>query len=165
MNLSFPAVTIDNIRTALVTHKQTVAVAESVSSGLLQAALSSAQDASMFFEGGITAYNIRQKIRHLHINEEKAKECNCVSQATAIEMALGVCDLFKSDWGISVTGYSSPIKKSGFAIYAYAAIAKHGHAVKAARIELGNETNENAQLAYMMQVLEMFEEQLLLLQR
>ena len=48
---------INQIKEWLTAHKQTIAVAESVTAGHLQAALSSAVEASKFFQGGITAYN------------------------------------------------------------------------------------------------------------
>lgn len=48
----------DHIKTILIERKQTVAVAESVTAGLLQVRLSLAENAREFFQGGITAYNV-----------------------------------------------------------------------------------------------------------
>lgn len=59
--------TLNKIKDFLIEGKQTLAVAESVTSGHLQAAFSAATLASKFFQGGITAYNIGQKSRHLFI--------------------------------------------------------------------------------------------------
>lgn len=56
---------IDSIGTKLKDKNQSVAVAESATGGLLQTAFSNATGASLFFQGGITAYNIGQKCRHL----------------------------------------------------------------------------------------------------
>lgn len=58
---------INSIRDYVLENKQTLAVAESVTSGHLQAAISVAENASSFFQGGITAYNLGQKCRHLNI--------------------------------------------------------------------------------------------------
>jgi len=50
-----------------------------------------AEFALQFFEGGIKAYNLHQKFRHLEIDRKKGEECNCVSEQTSNELALGVC--------------------------------------------------------------------------
>ena len=98
---------INNIRDILIDRNETLAIAESVTCGILQTAFGSATDASLFFQGGITAYNLVQKSRHLHINPIHAQNCDFVSDAVAKEMAVGVCSLFASHWGIAVTGYAT----------------------------------------------------------
>src|ERR1700748_1826278 len=98
---------LNGIRDTLIKRLETVAVAESVTCGILQKAFASATDASMFFQGGITAYNLGQKSRHLHINPIHAETCDCVSDTVAMEMATGACSLFSSHWGIAVTGYAT----------------------------------------------------------
>ncbi len=100
---------LDIISKFLVKKGQTIAVAESVTSGDLQSAFSSAKDATQFFQGGITVYNINQKIRHLHIDPAHALSCNCVSERVAGQMAQNVIKLFVCDWGIGVTGYAAPM--------------------------------------------------------
>lgn len=83
---------LERIKTYMLAHTETLAVAESVTSGCLQAALSLAEDATRFFQGGITAYNLGRKARHLKIDPIHAQEANCVSEKVAIEMAEQVCD-------------------------------------------------------------------------
>ena len=56
----------------LIKKKNTIAVAESVTAGNLQAVFSLAKDATAFFQGGITAYNIGQKCRHLLVEPTHA---------------------------------------------------------------------------------------------
>lgn len=157
MNIIYPALTIDRIRTYITSRNERLAIAESVTSGFLQAAFSTAQDASLFFEGGITAYNIAQKTRHLHIDKNQAEACNCVSAKTADEMAFGVCDLFKCEWGISMTGYASPVKESGFGLYAYFSIVHNKKIVLSKRKDLRNQETTEAQLEYVYTVLDEFE--------
>ena len=98
---------LEDIKECLIGRNETLAVAESVTAGILQTACASATDASQFFQGGITAYNLGQKSRHLHINSIHAEGCDCVSDTVAIEMAIGVCSLFSSHWGVAVTGYAT----------------------------------------------------------
>ena len=99
--------TLNRLRKFLIDRKETIAVAESVTAGVFQTVLASAKDASFFFHGGITAYNLGQKARHLLVNPIHAESCNCVSQNVAKSMALNVCHLFSSDWGIGITGYAT----------------------------------------------------------
>ena len=78
------------------------------------------------FQGGLTVYNLGQKCRHLGVNPIQALECNCVSDKVAVEMAISVCKLFTSDWGIAITGYSTPVPESDNKLFAYFAIAFQG---------------------------------------
>ncbi|MEO5601480.1 MAG: nicotinamide-nucleotide amidohydrolase family protein [Cyclobacteriaceae bacterium] len=100
---------LEILKNYLVTRNQTISVAESVTSGHLQAALSLANQATAFFHGGITAYNLGQKARHLSVNPIHALGCNCVSEKVAEEMAINVRRLFSSDWSIGITGYAAPV--------------------------------------------------------
>jgi nicotinamide-nucleotide amidase len=97
------------IKDYMLKSNQTVAVAESVTAGHIQAALSQAEFALQFFQGGITAYNLAQKYKHLQVEPIHAQQCNCVSEKVVMEMADNVCTLFKSDWGIAITGYATPM--------------------------------------------------------
>jgi nicotinamide-nucleotide amidase len=113
----------DRLREVLLSKKQTVAVAESVTAGHLQVAFSMAENAQEFFQGGITAYNLEQKTRHLHVDPIHALSCNSVSEQVAAEMAKHVRLLFMSDWGIAITGYASPVPEKNiyrlFACYCF----------------------------------------------
>src|SRR5215203_1295610 len=85
---------IQLIRDRLLARKETVAVAESVSSGYLQLAFSRGKDAEKFYQGGITTYNLGQKAKHLCVEPIHALDCNSVSEKVASQMARGVNDLF-----------------------------------------------------------------------
>ena len=88
---------LETVGKKLLRKKQTVAVAESVTSGLLQLAFSSIQDAVKFFQGGVTVYNLGQKYKHLKVEPIHALSVNCVSQQVANEMAFHICDHYSSD--------------------------------------------------------------------
>ena len=101
-------------------------MAERVTSGLLQVFFSNIPDASQFFQGGITAYNLGQKYKHLNVEPIHAQKYNCVSPLVTQQMAIEVCKLFNSDWGIGVTGYSTPVPESGNRLFAHYAICYKG---------------------------------------
>ena len=50
----------------------TLAVAESLTCGHLQAAIGAISGASEFFRGGLTAYTLAQKVRHLGVDRAAA---------------------------------------------------------------------------------------------
>lgn len=91
----------------------TLAVAESMTCGQVQAAIGAISGASDFFLGGITAYTLDQKVKHLGVNRTTARKVNCVSAEVAGEMARGACVLFGSDLGVATTGYAEPAPEEG----------------------------------------------------
>ena len=113
---------LSSIGKKLLRRKETIAIAESVTSGLLQFAFSTIKDASCFYQGGLTAFNIGQKFKHLQVDPVHALAVNSVSQKVASEMAQQVCILFKSDWGIGITGYATPEPSSENKVFAFYAI-------------------------------------------
>lgn len=138
-----------------------VAVAESVTAGLVQAAFASANNATVFFQGGITVYNARQKYKHLHVDLANAISCNCVSEVIATDMALAVSRSFSSDWGIAITGYASSLPGHDMnPLYAFYAISFKDEIVKAGEIMAEPAEPLQVQLAYVNSLLVHFLEQL-----
>ena len=113
----------------------TIAVAESVTAGYLQVCFSRATGATQFFQGGITAYNIGQKVKHLGVEPIHATSSNAVSPQVATEMALGVCPLFNCNVGIAVTGYAAPVPELNITeLFAFYAIACKGKIIASRKI-------------------------------
>lgn len=90
----------------LVASGQTIAVAESLTAGHLQAAIARVSGASRYFRGGVTAYSLETKVKILGVERQKALRTNCVSAEVAREMAMGVRELFGCDIGVATTGYA-----------------------------------------------------------
>jgi len=145
---------LQDIADILYREHYTIAVAESVTAGLLQAAFASAQNASVFFQGGITAYNARQKYTHLQVDLVNAISSNCVSEAIAADMAIGVGRSFSSDWAIAVTGYASSLPGHDLnPLYAFYAISFKDEIVKAGEIMTVPAESLNVQLVYVDAIL------------
>jgi nicotinamide-nucleotide amidase len=105
----------------------TLAVAESLTAGQVQARIAAVAGASEFFLGGITAYALAQKVRHFGVDRAAAKKTNGVSAEIAEQMARGVCALFGADVGVATTGYAEPSAKDGItAPMAWWAVAQRG---------------------------------------
>lgn len=103
----------------------TLAVAESITAGRVQARISAVSGASEFFLGGITAYTLEQKVKHLGVNRTGAVAVNCVSATVAEQMAVGACGLFGSDFAVATTGYAEASPAQGVAVpFAWWALAR-----------------------------------------
>ncbi len=139
---------VESIGAKLLGKKQTIAVAESVTSGLLQLSLSAATDASKFYHGGITAFNLGQKYKYLNVDPIHAEQCNCVSESVAHQMAINVCKLFNSDWGVGITGYASPVPESGNQLFCFFAIANSNNIVAHARVDATTEKGLETQVYF-----------------
>jgi nicotinamide-nucleotide amidase len=128
----------------------TLAAAESLTCGRVQARVGATSGASNFFRGGLTAYSLDQKVKHLGVDRAAARRVNCVSAAVAEQMARGVCTLFDSDLGVATTGYAEPAPDDGVADpFAWWAVAhrRRGRFVKvwSGRAECPGATRTDAQ--------------------
>lgn len=144
----FDEKSLETIRDTILKKNETLAVAESVSAGALQLAFSTVKDSSMFFQGGVTAYNLGQKFKHLHVEPIHAQACNCVSARVAAEMALHVFSLFESDWGVGITGYAAPAEEGDNQLFAYFAIVYKGKIVSEKKLKAKQEDSFQVQLYY-----------------
>ena len=144
----------DQIGKILTDRQQTIAVAESVTAGHLQTSLSFAEKALDFFQGGITAYNIGQKTRHLGIDPMHAIANNCVSEKVAITMAKNVTSYFNSDWGIGITGYASPLPEKNIEeLFSCFAICFRNNIITSRTIKAKKDSPLAVRLYYNKQVL------------
>lgn len=100
----------------LAEPKLTLAVAESLTAGRVQAAVATVSGASNFFLGGVTAYALAQKVKLLGVERKHAKAVNCVSARVAEEMAVGACELFGAEVGVATTGYAEAAPAEGVGV-------------------------------------------------
>jgi nicotinamide-nucleotide amidase len=121
---------LEDIRGFCLTRNYTIAVAESVTSGMIQLALSCCENAGLFYAGGITAYSCFQKQKQLDISVEVCDESEGVSERIAEAMAWQVCRKFNCELGLGITGFASPIPEKGLTeLYAYASFCYNGEIV------------------------------------
>ncbi len=127
----------------------TLAVAESLTGGRVQARVTAVSGASKFFLGGLTAYTLEQKVKQLGVDRVAAARVNCVSAEVAEQMVHGVCGLFGADVGVATTGYAEPSPAEGVAVpFAWWAVLVRGggmFALKRGRVECPGATRGEAQ--------------------
>lgn len=148
---------LEYIASELTAKQETIAVAESVTSGLLMASFSLAKMATDFFQGGITAYNLGQKTRHLKIDPIHGNKINCVSERVAQRMALQVAEEFCCSWGIGVTGYAVPVPALDITkCFAYYSFASHGVIRATHRIDTDSNGQKNVQQFFVDHIVDAF---------
>jgi nicotinamide-nucleotide amidase len=100
----------DVIAQRLTARGATLAVAESLTGGLIASRLVNVAGASKWFRGGVVTYASQVKFDLLHVPEGPV-----VSPDVAKAMARGVRELFGADLGLSVTGVAGPEEQDGLA--------------------------------------------------
>lgn len=93
---------------ALTERGETVAAAESLTGGLVTAALTAVPGASACVTGGVTAYATAMKATLLGVAQARLEEVGPVHPDVAGQMADGVRRLMRTDWGLATTGVAGP---------------------------------------------------------
>jgi nicotinamide-nucleotide amidase len=87
---------------------ETVALAESLTAGMLGARFAAIPGASKSFVGGLMVYTNEQKERLLGVEAGLIQKHGAVSEPVAIDMARGAMLATRADWAVSLTGYAGP---------------------------------------------------------
>jgi nicotinamide-nucleotide amidase len=107
------AVVAEEVLALLAERDQTLAVAESLTGGMVAAELTSVPGASRAFRGSVTAYATELKHRMLGVDAELLAAHGAVNAQVAAEMAAGVRDALAATWGIATTGVAGPDPQDG----------------------------------------------------
>ncbi len=99
---------ISRIVAGLAGTGKTLAVAESLTGGLLAAAVVSVPGASAVFRGGVVAYATELKSEVLGVDRRLLAERGPVDPEVAAAMAAGVARRLGADIGVSSTGVAGP---------------------------------------------------------
>jgi competence/damage-inducible protein CinA C-terminal domain len=93
---------------ALQERDERVAVAESLTGGLIGARLTAVPGSSEYFDRSMVTYAYDAKREVLAVSRESLDEYGAVSAPVAQEMAQGVRDTAETAWGVSATGVAGP---------------------------------------------------------
>lgn len=91
----------------------TVATAESLTAGMVSAALATVPGASAVLRGGIVAYHRGVKKSVLGVEPELLAQVGTVDPEVARQMAVGAAALCGSDVGVATTGVAGPEPHEG----------------------------------------------------
>lgn len=92
----------------LIQSQKKLSTAESCSGGLAGHRLTNVPGSSAYFSGGIIAYANEVKTKILGVPSFLLKKNGAVSAPTALKMASQARKLFKTDYGIGITGIAGP---------------------------------------------------------
>jgi PncC family amidohydrolase len=92
----------------LKARKQTVAVAESSSGGLISAALLAVPGASAYFLGGAVVYTGKARMSLMGLTREAVADVRSSSEPYALILARTARENLGATWGLSETGAAGP---------------------------------------------------------
>src|ERR1700758_1116124 len=98
----------EQVAAKLVARKQTIAVAESSTGGVISAALLSVPGASAYFLGGGVVYTRDARRLLMDIPDDAMKGIRSASEPYAKLLASQIRQRFSTDWGLSETGAAGP---------------------------------------------------------
>ncbi|MFJ9726791.1 CinA family protein [Streptomyces sp. NPDC101209] len=97
----------------LTVRGETLAVAESLTGGLVAADVTGVPGASKAFRGSVTAYATELKHELLGVDADLLAARGAVDPQVAAQMAAGVRKALGADWGIATTGVAGPEPQDG----------------------------------------------------
>src|SRR4030088_430445 len=98
----------EQIAGRLTERRQTIAVAESSTGGLISAALLAVPGASAYFLGGAVIYTRDARRILMDIPDDAMKGIRSASEPYARLLASQIRQRFSTDWGLSETGATGP---------------------------------------------------------
>jgi nicotinamide-nucleotide amidase len=97
----------------LTQQGRTIAVAESLTGGLVASTIVGVPGASKVFRGGVVAYSTEVKASVLGVDPGLLSRVGAVDPDVADEMAYGVARLLGADYGLATTGVAGPDPQDG----------------------------------------------------
>ncbi|WP_432136252.1 MULTISPECIES: CinA family protein [unclassified Streptomyces] len=97
----------------LTVRGENLAVAESLTGGLVAAEITAVPGASRAFRGSVTAYATELKQAVLGVDAALLAGRGAVDPQVAAQMAAGVRKALGADWGIATTGVAGPDPQDG----------------------------------------------------
>ncbi|HEX4704439.1 MAG TPA: nicotinamide-nucleotide amidohydrolase family protein [Pseudonocardiaceae bacterium] len=99
----------------LVARGQTVATAESLTAGMVTAALTTVPGSSAVVRGGLVVYATDLKTSLAGVPAELLAEHGAVHPDVAVALASGARRVCGADWGVGLTGVAGPDPQDGVA--------------------------------------------------
>jgi nicotinamide-nucleotide amidase len=93
-------------------RKQSLAVMESLTGGLLSSTLTDVQNSSKHFIGGVVAYSVKLK-EQMGVPHEVIEKYGTISEETARAMAHAIRERLEVDYGMGITGVAGPDEQEG----------------------------------------------------
>jgi nicotinamide-nucleotide amidase len=122
----------------LIARRETIAIAESSTGGLIAAALLAVPGASAYFLGGAVVYTKSARAALLSIGNADMEGFRPASEAYALLLAQRVRDRHRAVWGLGETGATGPTGNRYGDPAGYTCIAVAGPAERAITLRTGS---------------------------
>ena len=143
---------------ALKDRKETVAVAESSSAGLISAALLGVPGASAYYLGGAVVYTGKARMVLMDLPREAVAGMRSASEPYAMLLAQTARERFGATWGLSETGAAGPTGNGYGDAAGHTCIAIAGPVDMAMTIETGSEDRAANMTAFAAAALRMLDQ-------
>ena len=147
----------EKISAVLTERRQTIAIAESSTAGLISAALLAVPGASAYFLGGGVVYTRDARRILMDITDETMKGIRSASEPYAKLLANQVRQRFSTDWGLSETGATGPTGNRYGDAAGHACIAVSGLRERADTLETGSPDRAANMVAFAVAALGLLE--------
>jgi PncC family amidohydrolase len=144
----------EQIAERLIARKETIAVAESSTGGLIAAALLAVPGASAYFLGGAVVYTKAARGALLGITDSDLQGLRPSTEAYAMLGARRVRDAMNATWGLGETGAAGPSGNRYGDAAGHTCIAVAGPAERAVTLETGQGDRTGNMHAFTQRALE-----------
>jgi nicotinamide-nucleotide amidase len=146
----------EKIAARLIARKETIAIAESSTGGLIAAALLSVPGASAYFLGGAVVYTRASRLALLGITDAEMEGKRASTEFYALLCARRVRERHNASWGLGETGATGPTGNRYGDAAGHSCMAIAGPAEKAITLETGSADRRANMDAFAKRALELF---------
>ena len=127
----------EKIAALLTSRRETIAIAESSTGGLVSAALLAIPGASAYFLGGAVVYTRQARTQLLNISDAAMAGMRASTESYAALAARTVRERFSANWGLSETGATGPTGNRYGDAAGHSCIAVSGRIERVITLETG----------------------------
>jgi nicotinamide-nucleotide amidase len=146
-----------NVAQRLKERRETIAVGESSTGGLISAALLAVPGASAYFLGGAVVYTHRARVALLGIGDEAMAGIRSASEPYAALVAATVRERHRATWGLAETGATGPTGNRYGDPAGHSCIAISGPLQRVLTLRTGNADRADNMRAFTLRALEELE--------
>ena len=127
----------EQISVLLKQRRETIALSESSTGGLISAALLALPGASAYFLGGAVVYTRRSRVLLMDLPREAVEGMRSASEPYALLLARTASKRFSASWGLAETGAAGPTGNAYGDNAGHSCVAIAGVAEEAITLETG----------------------------
>jgi len=145
----------ERIAARLIARKETIAIAESSTGGLVSAALLALPGASAYFVGGAVVYTKASRAGLMGVTEADMAGLRPSTEAYALLLARRARERIGATWGVAETGATGPTGNRYGDAAGHTCIAVVGPSERAITLETGSADRRSNMDAFAKRVLEL----------